>query len=298
MEDLFLLVEEQDKIPQDVYQITWHQIPLIKKTIGYAPKSGLPSLEALEEIKNEAKKHKAIFVKFEPNVKTTENLPYNPEDMLVRGKPLFTKFTFILDLKPKIEEIMKGLNQKTRYNVRLAERKGVKIVKDNSQEAFEEYWKLTEETTKRQGFYSHTRSYHQKMWRVMTESGMGQLFKAVYEGEVLTTWMIFVLNQKLYYPYGASTNKHRELMANNLMMWEVIKYGKEKKCTEFDMWGSLGENPDQKDSWYGFHKFKQGYGADLVEFLGTYDLVVSYWWYRIYNFVEKIRWMLLKAIKR
>lgn len=132
----------------------------------------------------------------------------------------------------------------------------------------------------------------------MVASGIGQLFKAVYQGEILSTWMVFVLNNKLYYPYGASTTKHREVMANNLLMWEVIRYGKSKHCTEFDMWGSLGNDPDINDSWYGFHKFKQGYGGELVEFAGTFDLVVDPVFYKLYLFAEKLRWIILKTIRK
>ena len=155
-----------------------------------------------------------------------------------------------------------------------------------------------DETTKRQAFYAHTKSYHQKMFKLMTESGRGHLFTASYEGKILTTWMVFVLNETAYYPYGASSSQLREVMASNLMMWEIIKFAKETGCKHLDMWGSLGPVPDPKDPWYGFHKFKQGYGAELVEFLGTYDLVVDKVWYYLYNGAEKVRWFLLRTVKK
>ncbi len=290
-------VETEGKNYLASYQITWHKIPGVKKWIGYVPKSDFPSVEMIKKIKSEAKKRGAVFVKFEPNVRVDKNQNYNIDDSFVSGKPLFTKFTFILSLTGSEEELFANLNQKTRYNVRLATKRGVKIERDNSREAFEDYWKLTEETTKRQGFYSHTKDYHRKMWEVMVTSGMGQLFKAVYQGETVSMWMVFILNNKLYYPYGASSTKYKEVMANNLLMWEVIKYGKKMKCTEFDMWGSLGKDPDISDSWYGFHKFKQGYGGDLVEFVGTFDLVVEPFLYKVYILAEKIRWVFLRFIR-
>lgn len=293
-----LIETDESKECIAVYQLTWHKIPKTSYQVGYLPKSALPSEEAIEYIKNEANKRKAIFVKMEPNVKAGKQFDYTPEVLLRKGKPLFTKYTFILNIERSEDEILKRMNQKTRYNVRLAEKKGVEIVKDNSEEAFEEYWRLTEETTKRQGFYSHTKSYHKKMWQMMTTSGIGQMFKAVYNGEVLTTWMIFVLNKKLYYPYGASTNKYRDTMANNLMMWEVIKHGKKMGCKEFDMWGSLGSNPDPKDSWYGFHRFKQGYGGVLTEFLGTYDIVIYPTMYEVYRLIENVRWFFLRVASK
>lgn len=285
----------------EVYQITWHTIPRTGWCIGYCPKSAVPSIEALREIQKLAKKRGAIFVKFEPNEKKSlvaEKKLTNLKSGFhwTEGKPLFTKYTFQLDISKSEEELLANMQQKTRYNLRLAGKKGVKIVEDNSEMGFEEYWKLMEETTKRQGFFAHTKSYHRKMWRNLTESGVGHLFKAVYNGQTLTTWMIFVLNGVLYYPYGASSNEHREVMASNLMMWEVIRFGKKQGCSLFDMWGSLGPEPDTKDPWYGFHKFKLGYGAELVEFLGSFDLVISPVLYKLYGLTDKIRWMGLKIL--
>ncbi|KKS32867.1 MAG: FemAB family protein [Candidatus Collierbacteria bacterium GW2011_GWB2_42_12] len=286
---------------EDVFQITWHRIPYTKFCIGYCPKSIIPNKEEVTMIKAEAEKRGAIFVKFEPNEKiNTETekkiIALEKEFNFVKGKPLFTKYTFQLDISKSEEELLKNMHQKTRYNLRLAEKRGVEIIEDSSEVGFEDYWKLMEETTKRQGFFAHGKEYHCKMWQTMTESGMGHLFKAVYEGKTLTAWMVFILNDTIYYPYGASSNENREVMASNLMMWEVIRYGKKQGCRLFDMWGSLGPTPDIKDPWYGFHKFKQGYGAELVEFLGSFDLVVKPTLYKLYGLTDRLRWVGLKLL--
>ena len=286
---------------EDVFQITWHRIPYTKFCIGYCPKSIIPNKEEVTMIKAEAEKRGAIFVKFEPNEKINtetekEIIALEKEFNFVKGKPLFTKYTFQLDISKSEEELLKNMHQKTRYNLRLAEKRGVEIIEDSSEVGFEDYWKLMEETTKRQGFFAHGKEYHCKMWQTMTESGMGHLFKAVYEGKTLTAWMVFILNDTIYYPYGASSNENREVMASNLMMWEVIRYGKKQGCRLFDMWGSLGPTPDIKDPWYGFHKFKQGYGAELVEFLGSFDLVVKPTLYKLYGLTDRLRWVGLKLL--
>jgi len=292
-----------EKNIEDTFQITWHRIPYTKFCIGYCPKSVVPNKEEVEVIKKEAEKKGAIFVKFEPNEKINTETEKKIMDLKkdfswVKGKPLFTKFTFQLDISKGEDELLKNMHQKTRYNLRLAEKRGVQIVEDNSETGFEDYWKLMEETTRRQGFFAHGKGYHHKMWQTMTESGMGHLFKAVYEGKTLTTWMVFILNDTIYYPYGASSNENREVMASNLMMWEVIRYGKKQGCRLFDMWGSLGPTPDLKDPWYGFHKFKQGYGAELVEFLGSFDLVVKPMLYKLYGLTDSLRWVGLKLLAR
>lgn len=297
------LIQTDGKDTKEVFQITWHKIPKINKYVGYCPKSAIPNEEAIKKISEMAKKVGAIFVKFEPNEKL-DNVSGKKIDSLKKdgylrdGKSLFTKYSFWLDISPSEETLLSNMQQKTRYNTRLAEKKGVKIIEDNSEEGFEDYWKLTEETTKRQGFYSHTKSYHKKMWQTVIGSGVGHIFKAVYEGKILATWVLFCLNGVLYYPYGASSNQNREVMASNLMMWEAIKFGKKQKCKLFDLWGSLGPNPDARDPWYGFHRFKQGYGAELTEFVGTYDLVIDNGWYSIYNMVDMLRWRVLKFVAR
>ncbi len=295
--------QESSDVADEVYQITWHKIPKTKYVVGYCPKSSIPSVNFLSYITKEAKKRDAIFVKFEPNALADKmNLArishLEKEGWLVKGKPLFTKHTFWMDLAKGEDSIFQSLSQKTRYNIRLAIKKGVKVEIDNSDKGFDEYWKLTEETTKRQGFYAHSKNYHQKMWNEIIGEGKGVLMKGVYNDEVLATWILFELNGVLYYPYGASSSKHREVMVSNLMMWEAIRYGIKQGCKLLDMWGSLGPDPDIKDPWYGFHKFKQGYNPALVEFVGTYDLVVNKPMYHMFLVGDKLRWLVLKMLKR
>ena len=284
------------------FQVTLHKLPGVNFKIGYCPKSVIPSKEVARVMMNEMKKRRVIMVKFEPNVllgKEGEKInDLKNEFLLTKGKSLFTKFTFWLDLTKSEEELMKGMKSKTRYNVRLAERKGVKIVEDSTSGGFSDYWKLMEKTIKRQAFYAHDQEYHKKMWEELRKAGKAHLLKAVYGKEVLAAWILFELNKVLYYPYGASSDKYRELMASNLLMWEVIRFGKKKGCGLFDMWGSLGRDPDRRDPWYGFHKFKEGYGAELVEFVGSWDLVINvplYLWYRVGN---GMRWVVLRFKKK
>ena len=87
-------------------------------------------------------------------------------------------------------------------------------------------------------------------------------------------------------------------MASNLLCWEAIKFGKKLGLTKFDMWGALGPNPDKNDPWYGFHRFKEGYGGKLTEFVGSYDLVINPVLYQTYKVADKLRWAALKFKKR
>ena len=120
----------------------------------------------------------------------------------------------------------------------------------------------------------------------------------VPDGTYMADPAAHVFNGKLYYPYGASRSVHRDVMASNLMMWEMIQFGKQQGCDTFDMWGSLGPDPDKKDPWFGFHKFKEGYGGTLMEFVGTYDLVLDPIMYKIFRIAEDWRWKWLRLRAR
>jgi lipid II:glycine glycyltransferase (peptidoglycan interpeptide bridge formation enzyme) len=179
----------------------------------------------------------------------------------------------------------------------VAEKRGVTVEIDNSPEAFTRYLELTEETTKRQGFYAHSRSYHQKMWQTLYPTGIAHLLVAKYKGEIITTWVLFKFGDTLYYPYGASTREHREVMANNLVMWTAIKLAKSWGLNYLDMWGALGPEADPNDPWYGFHTFKSGYGARHVEYIGTWDYVDNPFLYKLYRVGENVRWWWLRTKK-
>ncbi len=283
-------------------QVTFHPVPLLGKKVGYFPKGYMPDADQLVILKQLAKANNAIFIKIEPNVAQKVGSPsahkqiaeFLAENGAVPGRSLFTKYTFQLDLTKSEEKLFENLSSKTRYNINLAFKKGVKIFENTSAEGMEEYLKILSETTKRQGFYAHTPEYFRKLWKTLGHTGMMRIFTAVYDETVVASWLMFVFNGVLYYPYGASRSLHRDVMASNLLMWEMIKFGKAQGCTTFDMWGSLGPEPNEKDPWFGFHRFKKGYGGDLMEFLGTYDLVVDPPLYKIFNIGEKLRWKWLK----
>jgi lipid II:glycine glycyltransferase (peptidoglycan interpeptide bridge formation enzyme) len=118
---------------------------------------------------------------------------------------------------------------------------------------------------------------------------IARLLTATYKGEVLTTWIVFVWKNFLYYPYGASTFKHKNVQANSLMMWEAIRYGKKLGLKTFDLWG--------REEGKGFTKFKEGFNPKVIKFIGTWDLITSPFYYP-YIIAEKLRWMLLRMLAR
>ena len=284
-----------DVVRLNDWYVTFHSVPHTPWTIGYFPKGPMPDEQMIAELMKLGKEKRAIFIQLEPNVVATPNgLPITDFRLRTSHHPLFTKYTFVLDLAKSEEELLAAMHSKTRYNIRVAQKHGVTIVQDNSEEAFDAYLKLSEETTSRQGFYAHNRTYHQTMWRILKKAGIAHLFTATYQRKVLAAWVVFVWGDTIYYPYGASSREHREVMAPNLMLWEIARWAKARNLKHFDLWGAISPHPDPNDPWYGFHRFKEGFRPRLVAYMGSFDLIIHPFLYRLYMLADTLRWMLLR----
>lgn len=288
------------------FQLTIHKIPHTPFTIGYLPKGTLPTPEIIDELRKIGKKHNSIFIQLEPNILSSPQTKQHLESLslIPSAHPLFTKYTFILDIQKTEEELFKNLHSKTRYNIRVAQKHKVIVKEDNSEKAFAHYLKLTKETTNRQKFFAHTPLYHKRMWETLHTNKQinkdelsAHLLIASYNTKPLVAWIVFIFHDTLYYPYGASSSENREVMASNLMMWEAIQFAKKHDLKYFDMWGALGPQADIKDPWYGFHKFKMGYNPNLTEFVGSYDLVLQPILYNGYKLADFVRWKMLRFMK-
>jgi lipid II:glycine glycyltransferase (peptidoglycan interpeptide bridge formation enzyme) len=293
----------EDSKMKAAYQLTVHPIYKLPYCILYLPRSPLTDKAAIAALYKLGQQKKAIMIKMEPNVsvplsqsgilqKTRDSLQ---KEGLKPGRPLFTKYTFQLDLTSTEEKILASMKSKTRYNIRLAQRHGVEVVEDNSDKAYGTFIKLFFETTSRQKFYGRTPDYYRKMKEILVPAGIEHLLLAKYKNEVLAAYVFFIFKDTLYYPYGGSGRGHKEKMPTYALFWEAIKLGKKLGLKKFDMWGTPGPNPSPKDPWYGFHHFKEGFGAKMVEFVGTWDLIINPAAYRIYNLANSLRWKILRA---
>lgn len=278
-------------------QITVHKLPFTNYKIGMFIKGIKPTQKMLDELTKFARENNIVFIKTEFNAEDNKLIELLRKNGAIAGKTLFTPTTFEIDLTKSEEDLLKSFSSKTRYNIKLAQKKGVKISEDNSNEAFEKYLELTRETVERQGFYAHSEKYHREMWSYLNSKPKAQnskpiarLLVAKYKKEIITAWILFKWKDTLYYPYGAASLKHRNVMANNLMMWEAIRFGKKLKLKKFDLWG--------REPGKGFTKFKEGYNPKVVEFLGTWDLVINKPVYYLYRAVEVLRWMFLRTKSR
>jgi len=275
--------------------LTLHKIPLFPFKLAMFLKGPKPTQEMLKFLKSLGAKEKLIFIKLEPNYVPPEKergrlITLLAKNGAVTGKRLFTPSTFIIDLTKSEAELLASFHPKTRYNIRLAQKNKVKVTEDNSDKAFTRYLELTKETVKRQAFYAHTEKYHRLMWKFLKPAGIAHLITAEYKGKIITAWIVFVWKESLYYPYGASTEEHKKVMANNLIMWEAVRFGKKLGLKTFDLWG--------REEGKGFTHFKEGYHPKVVKFLGSWDLVLNKPAYRLYRTAEDLRWIILKLKSR
>jgi len=300
-------VFDQDKMVS-AYSVSFHKIPKTNYSIGTILRGPNIDQDMLSNIKKIAIDENAVFVKLEPDVyqktftsdltPTTFTENYSFPNLVVSPKSAFYPYSYVIDLTKTEDELLAAMGSKTRYNIKIANRFNVKIEEVTTDKGFEIYLKLLFETTKRQGFYLHSEQYHRDLWRILKPTGMVHIMLASFQGQVLSAFMLFVQKDKLFYPYGSSLAIHKEVMAQNLLMWETVKFGQAQKLKSFDMWGSLGPDAKESDNGFGFHRFKQGYGGQLVQFVGTYDFVINPQLYQLYNLTDKIRWKLLRLKAR
>lgn len=236
----------------------------------------------LKELKKIAKKEKAIFLKIE----SVSPLPKMSEaiNSFKRFQP---QQTLLLNLKDKEEEIFKQFHQKTRYNIRLAERKGIEVIlKENlrfskgqaTNNYFNTFYKLVQKTAKRDKFTPYPKAYYQKL---LEKTGVC-LFLAKYKEKIIAANIVVFFGKEAIYLHGASNYKYRKLMAPHLLQWVQIKEAKKRKCEIYDFWGI-----DEK-KWLGITRFKKSFGGEEFQYPQGKDFVFSNFWYRTYQVLRKI----------
>ncbi|MFO0704295.1 MAG: peptidoglycan bridge formation glycyltransferase FemA/FemB family protein [Patescibacteria group bacterium] len=280
---------------ESVFLMTIHKIPRTSFRIGYIPKSkSFPDQNTLNEIQKFCKTHNIIFVKFEPHLLHSPSVTV-PHHLKKSPHPIFTKFNQILDLTTSEDELLTKMHHKTRYNIKLATKKGVKVKEMSDIAGYKIFEKLYFETCKRQNYRGHTPKYHEIIWKNLSvnqqdkNSLNSRILISYFEDKPLGVMQLWTFHNTMYYVYGGSDTTHKEVMAPNRLMWEAIKLAKSSGCSIFDMWGSLSKDYDPKDPWAGFTRFKEGYGTEYVEYSGSYDLVVNKPLYSIYNVLHKVR---------
>lgn len=186
-----------------------------------------------------------------------------------------------LDLSPSEDELLAGFAPKWRYNIRLAERKGVAVTDQATREDLPAWYEVLKITGRRDGFTVRALSYFYDLWDLIIAPGLGRLFLARLGEQLIAGTMAFCLPPQCWYVYGASSNEHRNLMPNHALQWAMMRWAKAQGCTLFDFRGVAPEvDGEPQGHLAGLNRFKRGFGAHYVEYLGDYDLVLhpaAYW---------------------
>jgi lipid II:glycine glycyltransferase (peptidoglycan interpeptide bridge formation enzyme) len=188
------------------------------------------------------------------------------------------KTTLVVDLSLPEEELLAKMKGKTRYNVRLAARKGVEVVEPELEEGFETFYEWMKSTSERKDDYvlRRSRDYLRGVMRAMHDAGQGHLFFATHEGTPLAGMYVFTFGKKYWYIYGASSDEKRNLKPNYLLQWEVMRWAKGRGLTHYDMVGvPKPEDLDEGNSLWNVYKFKEGFGGEISDSLGCFDLPVK-----------------------
>ena len=257
----------------------------------------------LAEVKKQARLHKAAFLKIDPDVPSGDEAWRRAMQKAgfvnaVKGEGfegVQPRYVFRLDIRPDFDTLLNNCQQKTRYNIRLAEKKGVRIESDCAKEALPVFYKILQETAQRDAFLIRSYAYYDHFYDILVPQGLASLFVAKFEGEVIAGTLAFLLGDKCWYIYGASANRHRNKMPNYLLQWEMIRWAKEHGCTMYDFRGVPGDVPEEHPL-YGLVKFKKGFNGTYTQFIGEYDLIYRPLFYRFYQFAEPFYRQKLKQL--
>lgn len=294
-----------------------------KMCILYIPKGPLLNWEdeqlrssVLDDLHAFAKNQGAIFIKIDPEVVLGTGIPGEKETAVKHlGQAVMTDLqrrgwlfssdqvqfrnTVLVDLTPSEDELLRRMKQKTRYNIRLAEKKGVSV-RIGSSTDLPMLYRMYAETSVRDGFVIRDESYYQTVWQTFMDSQVGRSERpqvstfqlsglptcepliAEVEGQAVAAINIFYFAGRAYYLYGMSREAHREKMPNHLLQWEAMRRAKSVGCTIYDLWGAP-DVFDESDGMWGVFRFKEGLGGQVLRTLGAWDFPPSGMWYRMYT---------------
>ena len=190
----------------------------------------------------------------------------------------------VLDLSPGLDKVLEGFKSKWRYNIRLAERRGVSV-REARREDIGPFYAILQETARRDGFVVRARSYFEKLWTELEPRGLLKMFMADYEGGPIAGILLTAMGERVIYTYGASSNEHRNVMPNHLIQWTAIRWAAENGYRIYDFRGvsPMQEGRAVEGHIAGLNRFKEGFGARYVEYAGEFDLPFRSGWYTLWR---------------
>ena len=277
----------------------------VKFTISYCPRGPLMDWsshqlreEILEQLAGLASRRKAVFLKMDPDWATYTHGPGQSEaqpiptaldisDRLSNDKwrlsaeQIQFRNTAVIDLSTSEDDLLAAMKQKTRYNIRLASRKGVEI-RYGQLDDIDLLYQMYAETSLRDGFVIRSLQYYQDAWGSFIQAGLARPLIAEVDGQPVAAVIIYRFGKKATYMYGMSRDLHRNKMPSYLLQWEAIRWAKSQGCRIYDFWGAPDEM-NESDPMWGVYRFKQGFAPTTMITPGAWDLIlrpISFWAYR------------------
>ena len=273
-------------------QILFRKLPL-GFSIGYIPKAEISdqfsvfSENLWSEINSVCKQNHAIFLKLEPDVWEEEKPDTWNLKLETSSHNIQPPRTILVDISEDEEAILSRMKQKTRYNIRLAEKKGVTV---RAWDDLESFHKMMLVTGGRDGFGVHSYEYYKRAYELMHPKQICEILVAEYRGKPLAALFVARNGNRSYYLYGASTDEERNRMPAYLLQWEAMKWAKARGCEEYDLWGVPDEGEatleanfeTRSNGLWGVYRFKRGFGGKLKRAAQAMDCVyhpLFYWAY-------------------
>jgi lipid II:glycine glycyltransferase (peptidoglycan interpeptide bridge formation enzyme) len=259
-------------------------------SFAYIPKgpvgAGTPAFfNELDEI---CRQKNAFFLRIEPDAWEDNSQRVIEKGFQDVSRAIQPRRTVIISLQGTEDEWLARMKQKTRYNIRLAQKKGVEVTQSSDVAVFT---KLMALTSQRDKFGAHSQAYYQKVFDLYNPSGNCQLFIAQYEEKPLAAIMVFAYRGRAYYFYGASGNDRRNLMPNYALQWEAMRWASQQGCVLYDLWGIPDEDEEvlegqfdsRTDGLWPVYRFKRGFGGTVVRSACPQDKVYNPLFYRIFH---------------
>jgi lipid II:glycine glycyltransferase (peptidoglycan interpeptide bridge formation enzyme) len=280
------------------------RLPRLPLAILYVPKGPLLDYAdsalrrlVLEQLEQLARRERGIFIKIDPDVPLAWDItPESPspigeslrQELVTRGwrfsaDQVQFRNTVLLSLEPTEAELLAGMKQKTRYNIRLAERKDI-TVRLGGPADFPAIAGLYRQTAARDGFALRPEPYYLDAWQIFYDAGMAQPFLAEFNGELVAALVLAHFGQRAIYMYGASAEKERQRMPNHLLQWQAIRWAKSQGCLVYDFWGAP-DHFDESDRLWGVWKFKEGFAGQVVKHIGAWDFPARPFWYWLHSVI-------------
>ncbi len=200
--------------------------------------------------------------------------------------------TIRIDLTRDLDAILAAMKPKWRYNIRLAEKKGV-VARVGTTADLTAFYELSLITAQRDRFGIHGENYYRAAFDLLTARDAARLWIAEYEGQALAMIFVTAFGHEAIYLYGASGNEHRNVMPNHALHWAAIRWAKARGCTQYDLWG-IPQNAgtagrDRAPLPDSLYQFKQGFGGEVVQYTGAWDFVYGPLQHQVYRAARSLR---------